>query len=528
FISQRVRVSTYPDFEISGIPSEICSGDTLQLAALADSINTDFEVSVSPTQGSFQTTGVRSDSLPLPDGNGASYSTSVSFTDFAPGQILTDINDLLGICVNMEHSWMFDLEINLTCPDGTMVILQDQIQEPNEVFLGIPYEADDINGGFPPIQGIGRDYCWTPTATNGTWTEYVEQFDPATLPELNYNSFDPLDNLLGCPLNGEWIITVIDKWEQDNGWIFEWSIDFADELYPEVEQFTPEVVNAQWLNNPTIVHYEADSIVAVPQNAGMANYIFEVTDNFGCINDTAVLVDVLPFTHPDCYFCDETLSLNADTSICTGQQVQLEVGVPTSTQSDVLIFDSFVDQVFDHLTAPAALPLMTEIQVNSYTPNLLTDALSQINSVCVDLTHSFTADIDLWLQAPNGQLLELSTDNGGSGNNYTSTCFSPVATMPITAGTPPFTGSFVPEGDWTSLNGTPINGTWSLLVADDQAGFSGTINSWSISFTTEQQLTYTWTPSAGLSCTDCPQPLASPNVTTNYAIAVEDQFNCVR
>ncbi len=30
---------------------------------------------------------------------------------------------------------------------------------------------------------------------------------------------------------------------------------------------------------------------------------------------------------------------------------------------------------------------------------------------------------------------------------------------------------------------------------------------------------YTWTPSAGLSCTDCPNPLASPIVTTTYVIA---------
>lgn len=528
FLSQRVRVSTYPDFELGDVPTEICLGDTLNLSAAVAVIDTNFEVSVNPTIGSFQTSGVRSDSLPLPDGNGTSYSTSIMFTNFAPGQVLTDINDLLSICVNMEHSWMFDLEINLTCPDGTMVILQNQQSILNETFLGIPYELDDFGGSFPPIQGEGMDYCWTPTSTNGTWTEYVDNFDPPTLPELDYESFEPLTDFLGCPLNGEWIITVIDKWESDNGWIFNWSINFADHLFPDIEQFTPQIVDFSWVNNPSIFYDSQDSIAASPLNAGVANYTFEVTDDFGCTNDTTVLVNVLPYAHPNCYVCEGELDVLNDTTICGGQSIALDATLPPNLTPQESVYETLNSFTFDHIIAPPSIPLESTISISSYIPNLLTDATMQIASVCIDISHSYDEDIDVFLQAPGGQIMELTTDNGGSGNNYTMTCFTPSATNDITMGTSPFTGDFIPEGNWDDLNLSPINGDWQLLVSDDQSGFSGTLNSWSIAFALPNNVMYSWNTNADLSCLDCPDPIATPTASTSYVVEVTDNFNCVR
>jgi len=160
FISQRVRVSTFPSFGISEvIPSGICSGDTITLAASVG--DTTATLTVGSNTGSFQSGRVLSDSLALPDGNGVSYSTSIRFTDFAPGQILTDINDFLGVCLLMEHSYMYDLDLQLTCPDGTTVVMQDQsVNTGIEVFLGIPNETDDAVPNNPPLQGIGAEYCF--------------------------------------------------------------------------------------------------------------------------------------------------------------------------------------------------------------------------------------------------------------------------------------------------------------------------------------------------------------------------------
>lgn len=38
---------------------------------------------------------------------------------------------------------------------------------------------------------------------------------------------------------------------------------------------------------------------------------------------------------------------------------------------------------------------------------------------------------------------------------------------------------------------------------------------------------YNWSPSIGLSCTDCPDPIASPSITTEYCVKVTDINNCM-
>ncbi|HLP93510.1 MAG TPA: proprotein convertase P-domain-containing protein, partial [Saprospiraceae bacterium] len=118
-------------------------------------------------------------------------------------------------------------------------------------------------------------------------------------------------------------------------------------------------------------------------------------------------------------------------------------------------------------------------------------------SVTVNFTHTFDADLDIFLVAPNGEILELSTDNGGAGDNYTNTVFSDGAATNITAGVAPFTGNFLPEGTLTAsacgVTTTPTvarlcaftggqNGNWQLRIFDDVGGDTGTMLNWSITF----------------------------------------------
>ena len=343
FISQRIRVAPPVDFTLGdNIVEQVCVGDTIQLDAIVDTVDTVLSVSSVPVEASFQADGVRSDSLALPDGTGAAYETGIAFTNFSPGQVLTDINDLIDICVIMEHSYMRDLEISLTCPDGTNVILHNfGGTTGGEVFLGEPFEADE--GFNPPIPGVGYEYCWTPGSTNGTWLEYANANNPGTLPPQDYESFDPLTDFLGCPLNGEWTISVQDLWGVDNGYIFEWSITFADDIYPNLETFTPAIVDYQWIQQPSMFFYSQDSIATTPPNAGIGSYIFEVTDEFGCAWDTTVTVDILPETHPDCYNCQDLLSPVPDTTICTDESIVLDVSTNIADTTDVT-FEAFPNE----------------------------------------------------------------------------------------------------------------------------------------------------------------------------------------
>ena len=104
--------------------------------------------------------------------------------------------------------------------------------------------------------------------------------------------------------------------------------------------------------------------------------------------------------------------------------------------------------------------------------------------VTVDITHAYDEDLDIFLIAPDGTRVELSTDNGGSGADYTGTVFDDEAATSITAGTAPFTGRFRPEGPASSLYGIAANGTWTLEITDDAVPDAGVLTGWSLALTT--------------------------------------------
>lgn len=119
-----------------------------------------------------------------------------------------------------------------------------------------------------------------------------------------------------------------------------------------------------------------------------------------------------------------------------------------------------------------------------------------VGSMQINLTHTFDSDLDIYLVAPNLQILELTSDNGGAGDNFTNTVFQDGAPY-ITTGTPPYTGTFAPEGTLVaSACGTTVtsnittlaafipgqNGVWQLVIKDDVGADTGTMLSWSITF----------------------------------------------
>lgn len=528
FISQRVRVATAPTFNLGGdLDREICVGDTLNLNAITGSNDPNRSVSVIPNEGEFSTGGIRSDSLALPDGTGSAYQEVISITGFGPGQTVMNGSDIVSICVNMEHSWMRDMEISITCPDGNSIVLHDHPGNVGGmVLLGEPIDFDGQN----PTPGVGYDYCWTPSATRGTWLSFANStfglFGSGTLPEGDYNPFDHFNNLIGCPMNGEWKIRVEDHWAQDNGFIFSWSINFEESLYPDLERFTPNIVNAEWIPNSTIFFQNNDSLAASPKNAGNPIYTFEVLDEFGCTWDTMIQFTVLPEMHPDCHECETILSPQTDTVVCNGESLQLDV-TSTLPTADSTTFETFPNEPIGYANYPAANPYRSVLNVNSLFPMNLSDPFTQIESVCFDLSTDFAWDIQAFLRSPSGAVMELTTNNGGMGG-YRNTCFTPTAVQSIRLGFAPFTGNFQPEGNWSVLQNSSVNGDWSLQISD-VAGINdfGTLHNWSITFRAENNITYQWVQGgSSLSCTDCPNPIATPTQSTTYIVRATDSYNC--
>ena len=99
--------------------------------------------------------------------------------------------------------------------------------------------------------------------------------------------------------------------------------------------------------------------------------------------------------------------------------------------------------------------------------------------VVIDLSHTWVDDLDVTLTAPNGTIVDLFSDVGGSGDDVSTTLDDEAATSIATA-TAPFTGTFQPEGSLASFDGVSPVGTWTLTIVDDAAGDDGTLHSWSL------------------------------------------------
>ncbi|WP_207785472.1 proprotein convertase P-domain-containing protein, partial [Flagellimonas aquimarina] len=117
--------------------------------------------------------------------------------------------------------------------------------------------------------------------------------------------------------------------------------------------------------------------------------------------------------------------------------------------------------------------------LNSNVSGLASGTITDVN-VTINITHTWDSDLDISLRSPAGTTVNLSDDNGGSGDNYTNTVFDDAAGTAITAGGAPFTGTFRPEGNLSDFIGEDPSGTWTLIIFDDFNGDTGTLNSFSI------------------------------------------------
>jgi uncharacterized repeat protein (TIGR01451 family) len=178
----------------------------------------------------------------LPDGSGQQYTAPLNVNGF-DGLIISSEQDLSQVCINMEHSYMGDLEIWLECPTGAIVPLLNSYNpgflpggtSGGGVFLGHPY--DDSGGGGA---GDGFEYCFSSVfnSIGGSMTQNLTNTIPVpsipgTPPLTAGNSMNPYDTyqpessfagLIGCPVNGTWTIHVQDNLGIDDGWIFGWGL----------------------------------------------------------------------------------------------------------------------------------------------------------------------------------------------------------------------------------------------------------------------------------------------------------------
>ena len=135
-----------------------------------------------------------------------------------------------------------------------------------------------------------------------------------------------------------------------------------------------------------------------------------------------------------------------------------------------------------------------------------------LSNVQVVIEHTWNEDIDLFLESPSGAQVTLTSGNGGSDDNFgdTANCHTQVTTFTmdagtaISAGTSPYIGSFIPDGDFSVFDGEDPNGTWIFHICDQVTADNGSVHFLSLTF--DQPPT-------------CPTPSAvgTSNITTSSA-----------
>ena len=316
----KVRVSQLPSFAGTGpLEDTVCLGQNTTLIGGVTPTDT---VGIDIPAGSFQLGGSFAGLTYLPDGSGAQYNAPIDIAGFPAGATINTAQDLNQVCITMEHSYLGDLEIALQCPNGTQVTLLNSYSPgfiPGGTSGGGTYLGDPIddNGGGGP--GEGWEYCFS-SAFN-TWGTYPTELGLGnTIPAPNFGNNGPSMNpngvylpetsfaaLAGCPVNGQWTIIVQDNLTIDDGYIFEWGLFFDPSYFPGVSGYQNTIVTEGWLNDPTIISGQNDTLIVVQPNVpGNYQYTYALTDDFGCDYDTTVTLYVIPTAE----IFDDTVACN--------------------------------------------------------------------------------------------------------------------------------------------------------------------------------------------------------------------------
>ncbi len=321
-ITQGIRVDSYSTFINDGsLAQTICSGDTIRISSSLDTL-VNANISVVSHSGYGQLTVNAAEPLVLPDGTGASYTSSLNITQFEVGTSVTSASDIFNVSLAMEHSYSGDLDIELICPNGSSVYILDldsgmspgstNFGEPFasspvdwvswDLTLGIPYTytfvEDAVNGILDEFSANAPSYTYTtvPSQETGEMFTYTDRY----FPEGIYQSEHSFSNLIGCPFNGEWTIRIQDNLAIDNGWLTEWSITFAEDLYTDVETFTPTIVDGGWADHPSIIATGQHFLLASPTGPDTVGYTFWALNDFGCLSDTTLQFNILSSRSAHC------------------------------------------------------------------------------------------------------------------------------------------------------------------------------------------------------------------------------------
>ena len=168
-------------------------------------------------------------------------------------------------------------------------------------------------------------------------------------------------------------------------------------------------------------------------------------------------------------------------AVTTFPNAPIVTTVPTATQS-----------------TPVAIPTGPAVVTSTIVISGAGTSILDVDAI-TNITHTFSADLDITLTSPAGTVVTLTTDNGaGNDNVFNGTLWdddaNPAGQVPYTTNNGLVTDQayvnlttatpLVPEEAMAAFIGEDPNGTWTLTVSDDLAGDGGSIDSWSLDIDT--------------------------------------------
>jgi len=521
--TQNIRVSGMPNFILAtDLDGPYCVDDTISVSSSLNVLNNQRSISVLANEFLFDAPEQTITEAPIPDGSPAPLVSELVISAYESGATIQSPTDFPKVCLNLEHSRLQDLDIELICPNGQSIKLHENTGFTTDpTFLGSPTLGDE--GRVVP--GTGGLYCWSIDGAQ-SWNTVLADSNLTRLPIGEYAPQESFSDLIGCPLNGVWSLSVRDTQTTANGYLFNWSIGLNVDQKEDSKAFEPQLISQTFTFEPNMVFYQQDTLAAPADLPGDKYYQLEVMDAFGCTYDGQVKAQIRAQTSPECLSCEGRYQEIRDTFLCVGDSLTFNVDGLFKDPTR-LTFTTDPKYRLGFGNHPPENPYRAQLLVEGVAQDSIRNPFTEIASVCVTIESDFDEDLAIFLRAPDGRLLELSTNNGGGFDNYTNTCFTPSARNPITSGSPPFRGDFSPEGSWGSLVGAPTNGVWELVVSDafDLTSYGRVLN-WDITFVSNNEIEYTWSPADGLSCTDCPNPKANPSENTTYRLDLLDSYGC--
>ena len=439
-----------------------------------------------------------------PGGSGTQFDETTSTTNYAgfTNETISGVTVTLNIIDPLVPPGLGndgDLFIELIAPNGGTAVLYDKPGDTNQNFTNVTFSdhaAQSIllangpytNGTFQPSSPLT---ALNGGPVNGTYELVIDNFSSINSGTLVSWSISVSTTKLGVQFeSGAAMDQNADGTSAENPLTAPFTGLTPGDAYvaPMPQPTVPFTFNASNILNPPFDQNTLPLILpgpymvstSVPNGTGLDNLVLNGTnDSLNVTFDRPIVVNTAP--------AGQTPTPG---SFTPGQVLQImgpigPISGPQSYSSDSTL------QTIPAATATGSGSLTSTLTVPSF------NGTFTVKKITVQLNIALATDSGLTavLVAPDGTSVPLFSGVGGNGANFINTTFDDAAETSITTGKAPFTGTFQPTGQLSSLDGKTVDmknpldpalwvpGVWKLVLTNSKTGATGTLENWSLNIT---------------------------------------------